>query len=454
MALPTGFLKEISRYPELEILGRSLLSEPEISLRFNTDKVDISGLGFGDVVPWCPEGRYLDCHPHFTFDPSFHQGCYYVQDASSMAITSVLRQIAQTPVRYLDVCAAPGGKTTAALSVLSHGSVVVANEFDFKRAEILKENIAKWGNPNVVVSRGDTSRLGKLGSAFDIVAVDAPCSGEGMMRKDVHARDQWSEGLIKQCATLQREILGNVWGALKSGGYLIYSTCTFNRTENEANVDWLINEYGAIPVRIDSLESIPEVLGGIQCNFPCYRFVPGIVRGEGLFLAVLRKEDSPTHVRDKRRNTVKSISNHIISKWINEGVELLDLDGEIFAVPEKNADFMKALIDKLDVLAVGTHVAAVKGKDVIPAHELALSSLLNTDAFDECEIGLEESIHFLRKSNLILSSNVRKGITLLTYNGRPLGFVKNLGSRANNLLPKTWCIRNNITDISSLIKVL
>ncbi|MDE6654971.1 MAG: rRNA cytosine-C5-methyltransferase, partial [Muribaculaceae bacterium] len=381
-------------------------------------------------------------------------GCYYVQDASSMAITSVLRQIAPTQVRYLDACAAPGGKTTAALSALPRGSVVVANEFDFRRAEILNENIAKWGNPNVIVSRGDISRIGILESTFDIVAVDAPCSGEGMMRKDVHAREQWTERLVRQCAILQREILGNVWAALKPGGYIVYSTCTFNRTENEENVKWLINEYGATPVKINALENIPGIVRGIQCEFPCYRFIPGMVRGEGLFVAVLRKEGSPTHVRDKGRRSVKTMSSPIISEWINENVELLDLGGEIFAVPGNNADFMKSLIDKLDVIAVGTHVATIKGKDVIPAHGLALSLLLNANAFDRCEIGLDDSIRFLQKSNLTLPANIGKGIVMLTYCDRPLGFVKNLGSRANNLLPKAWCIRSGMTDISSLIKVL
>lgn len=455
MALPEGFLKEISKFPELDILRKALLTEPEVSVRFNPGKVKLPDYPAMSKVRWCDEGVYLDVRPRFTFDPAFHQGCYYVQDASSMAITAVLRQLVKTPIRYLDVCAAPGGKTTAAISVLPEGSVVVANEYDFKRVEILAENIAKWGNPNVLVSRGDTRRFKKIDSLFDVVAVDAPCSGEGMMRKDTHAIEQWSEGLVRQCAVTQREIITNIWDSLRPGGFLIYSTCTFNRTENEENVKWIIDNFDATPVKIDSLDSIPEILGGIECDFPCYRFIPGSVRGEGLFIAVLRKQqDTDSIAKEKKHSELKTISDSRIQGWLSEEVDLLEKGGDFFALPKQNSALAKSLFANLDFLMPGVHVAAKKGKDLIPAHELALSSLLNEGAFPTYDLSLHEAIGFLRRDTLSLPDSVRKGIVLLRYNNLPLGFVKNLGSRANNLLPKPWSIKNTIKDISTLIKVI
>lgn len=454
MALPEGFLKGISKYPELDILRKALLTEPEVSVRFNPAKVKLSDYPTVSKVRWCDEGVYLDERPRFTFDPALHQGCYYVQDASSMAITSVLRQLVKTPIIYLDACAAPGGKTTAAISVLPEGSVVVANEYDFKRVEILAENLAKWGNPNVLVSRGDTRRFKKIDSLFDVVAVDAPCSGEGMMRKDTHAIEQWSEGLVRQCAVTQREIITNIWDSLRTGGYLIYSTCTFNRTENEENVKWIIDNFDATPIKIDSLESIPEIMGGIECDFPCYRFIPGRVRGEGLFIAVLRKQDTDSIAKEKKHPELKTISDTRIQGWLSEKVDLLEKGEDIFAFPKLNPAFTKALFANLDVLLPGVHVATKKGKDLIPAHELALSSLLNEEAFHTYDLSLQEAISFLRRDTLTLPGSIGKGIILLRYNNLPLGFVKNLGSRANNLLPKPWSIKSTIKDISTLIKVI
>lgn len=454
MDLPEGFIKEISKYPELGILAQSLMSDPEISVRFNPLKTSPSDYTGMTRVPWCVEGIYLADRPQFTFDPSLHQGRYYVQDASSMAITTVLRQLAKSPVKYLDACAAPGGKTTAALSVLPKGSVVVANEFDFKRADILVENIAKWGYPDVLVSRGDTRKFSSLPSTFDIVSVDAPCSGEGMMRKDLHAREQWSDALIRQCASIQREILTNIWNTLRPGGYLIYSTCTFNRTENEENVQWLMSEYDAIPVEIEEFESLREIQGGIECNFPCYRFIPGKVRGEGLFLAVLMKGNQTVTPHKKKQLSVSSITVPQIKKWLLDSTELLRMGDEIYALPERSSSFLKFIAGKLDTIYIGVHVATAKGKDFIPAHELALSLLIDIDSFVCHEVSYEYAIRFLQRETITLPVDVDKGIVLLTYNHFPLGFVKNLGSRANNLLPKRWCIKSNFKEISSVKKVI
>ena len=245
MELPAQFLDIIRSYGSeaFEALPRALAEEPSVSVRFNRAK------GFGpapsaDTVSWCPQGIYLPERPAFTFHPPLHQGAYYVQDASSMFLWHVLSRLTADgrPVRYLDACAAPGGKTTVALDVLPQGSVVVANEYDGRRAGILRENLTKWGAPLHVVTSGDTARFSAYPSAFDIIAADVPCSGEGMMRKDPEAVSQWSPALVEQCVERQREIIANLWPALAPGGYMVYSTCTFNREENELMVSRLIED--------------------------------------------------------------------------------------------------------------------------------------------------------------------------------------------------------------------
>lgn len=441
MTLPQGFLDKIAKFPALEILSSSLLTAPDVSVRINPLKSSINDLSGYDIVPWCEMGVYLPNRPKFTFDPKLHQGLYYVQDASSMAIYSVIKEIVKGPVKYLDACAAPGGKTTAAVSALPEGSIVVANEYDYKRAEILAENIAKWGSGNVVVSRGDTSKLKKLKGYFDIVAVDAPCSGEGMMRKEPVACEQWSESLVRQCADTQREILSNVWEALRPGGYLIYSTCTFNTLENEGNLRWIIENLGAEPVNISSLEKNNDIVHGIECDYPCYRFLPGRIRGEGLFLAVVKKPGNGVNVSPRSKTDKSSSLHKEVAGWVKPGYTLICENNEIFALPTHSLSFIQDLDAKLDLIGKGTHVATLKGRDAIPTHDLALSAALNASSFATCDISKDQALTYLRRETVTLPDGTPKGIVLLTYENRPLGFVKNLGNRSNNLLPKNWRIR-------------
>lgn len=245
---------------EADALLQALQTEPSVAVRVNRRKATPPPTD--DHVAWCRSGIYLDARRQFTFDPLLHSGCYYVQDASSMFISHVLSQVAgNSPVAYLDLCAAPGGKTTAAIDALPDGSLVVANEIDSRRVQILRENVVKWGYPHCVVTNSDASRLGKLHEAFDIVAADMPCSGEGMMRKDDEAVAQWTPALVEQCAARQREIASDIWQALKPGGIFIYSTCTFNRAENEDMIDFLVRSLGAEPVDIVSDPSWGDTQG-------------------------------------------------------------------------------------------------------------------------------------------------------------------------------------------------
>lgn len=442
--LPAGFLEEISRYAELVPLAQSLLEPPAVSVRVNAAKGQTP---VGERVPWCAEGCYLEERPRFTFDPAMHQGLYYVQDASSMAISAVVRELAGgQPQRYLDACAAPGGKTTAAISALPQGSFVLANEYDFRRAEILAENVAKWGSPDCAVSRGDTRRLAKLRGMFDIVAVDAPCSGEGMMRKDRQAVDQWSLSLVGQCAATQREILANAWQALRPGGHLIYSTCTFNRQENEENLEWIVTDLGGEPVPVAALELYAEICHGIDSSYPCYRFLPGRVRGEGLFLAVVKKPGSdsafPKNVGMHGASSsvkTKAVQPHPEARWlIGNDWRISERGDGLYAVREQHALLLAEMEKALDLISPGLRVATIKGRDSIPAQELALSTALAQDAFPRCEVDRDTAIAYLQRQSFAIEAP--KGYVLLTYGGHPLGFVKNLGSRANNLYPKPWRI--------------
>ena len=258
---------------EADALLQALQTEPSVAVRVNRRKAMPPATD--DPVAWCRSGIYLDARRQFTFDPLLHSGCYYVQDASSMFISHVLSQVAgNSPVAYLDLCAAPGGKTTAAIDALPDGSLVVANEIDSRRAQILRENVVKWGYPHCVVTNSDASRLGKLHEAFDIVAADMPCSGEGMMRKDDEAVAQWTPALVEQCAARQREIASDIWQALKPGGIFIYSTCTFNRFEDEENARFACQLMGG--------ELLEE-----------RHFLPGRDRGEGFYVAAIRKPVQP-----------------------------------------------------------------------------------------------------------------------------------------------------------------
>lgn len=296
---------------EADELIESLNQPPITSVRLNKRK---PGAEFDNVnpVPWCPSGLYLKERPEFILDPLLHAGAYYVQDASSMVYETVIKtllssdftseQFKNANLDILDLCAAPGGKTTAMINALNDECHITANDYSQKRIPALKENLAKWGYPDITITNKDSSFFSAQSQSYDIIAVDAPCSGEGMMRKEEMARSQWSWDLVNQCATLQREILKNSMNALKPGGFLIYSTCTFNRKENEENAEFINKDLGLKPINLNFPKEwgIP---GGIDTDLPVYRFMPHKTRGEGLFLSVFQKpgiwEETKTRIKNK-----------------------------------------------------------------------------------------------------------------------------------------------------------
>lgn len=366
-----------------------------------------------------------------------------------MFIAETVRQLTQSrePLAVLDACAAPGGKTTAIIDSIPDGSLVVANEYDYRRASVLTENIIKWGSPDCVISRGDTAKFAKSGIMFDIAVVDAPCSGEGMMRKEPDAVSQWTPGLVEQCAQLQRTILTNIWTALKPGGCLIYSTCTFNRRENEDNIHWLIDTFDAEPVEIETKPEWNIIRSPLTREGVCaLRFFPGVIEGEGLFIAAVRKPGTPqNHHPRKEKNTTNTgkaqIPKIATSMILNpEDYDIIMEGDTVSALPRSYARLIEQLKRKLDVVHAGVTIGTIKGKDLIPSQSLAMSKILNRGMFPAVELSLTDAINYLRRETITLPSSTPRGYVVATYGDVPLGFVKNIGNRSNNLYPPSWRI--------------
>lgn len=418
-------------------------TEPSVSVRLNPAKASCVD-GLGERVPWCGEGIYLPSRPAFTYDPWLHAGAYYVQDASSMFLAHIVRQCVSGPVTALDLCAAPGGKSTLLATCLPEGSLLVSNEPLRQRAQVLAENVTKWGRPDVLVTQNYPEDFTSLCRLFDLVVADVPCSGEGMFRKDEQAIADWSMQTVELCQRRQRGIVEAVWPALKEDGLLVYSTCTFNRMENEDNVDWICEHLGAEPVTIatDSSWGILDT----------HHFLPGRVRGEGQFMSVLRKRsgDSAAQTfmrmsKDKNKNKRKDPS-HVAEPKEWRGCVTGDyhyfLHGEAYhAFPSAFSPLLPLLYARLTVLVCGVCLAVRKGRDWQPHHALAMSSVHAASAFPVAAVDYEQALAYLRHE--VLQVDAPKGYVLLAYCGLSLGFVKNLGNRANNLYPQEWRVRSS-----------
>lgn len=474
MTLPEAFLLQMQNLlPHSEysdFMSALTQTAPSVSLRLHPSKRHgAASLPHGEQidcpVAWCPEGYYLKERPSFTSDPLFHAGCYYVQEASSMFLAHCIRTLIDRPVSYLDLCAAPGGKTTLALSALPAGSQVVCNEIDRKRARILSENVCKWGLSDVTVTAGSPADFARLKNTFDVILTDVPCSGEGMFRKDEGAIGDWSPLKVKECQTLQREILKDAWEALKPGGILIYSTCTYNTAENEEQIAYLCEALGGEAISIPTEENWrihPPLIG----EYPCYRFMPHYTRGEGLFMAAVRKpcatRDAPSRHEPRHRKSksdtpslkhcklsFKEICSQI-DRWLLDDPRhtpgqhfSMDDDGRVRVISQKHYPLYQQLKDSaIYVLRSGIEVATVKGNDLIPDHALALSERIAPDAFPSVDVSLDTALDYLRRKAITVPQEAPRGYLTICYQGVPLGFVKNLGTRCNNLYPQEWRIRN------------
>lgn len=440
--LPEQFITMLDSLPGHSDVAKVLThTESPVAIRFNPAKpMVLPECTLQNNVPWEPQGIYLDKRPAFTFHTALYDGRFYVQDPSSMivgeAVRRIVKQLGNSPISYLDACAAPGGKTTSAMANLPQGSFVLANEFDSKRILALIDNLARWGSPGYAVSRADASTLSVVGELFDIVAADVPCSGEGMMRKNSTAISQWSPALIKDCSKLQRSIVESVWNALRPGGFFIYSTCTFNTTENEENVRWMRDALGAIPVDMN-LSEYPGVLPSLNADVPGARMLPGLVDGEGQFVAVLRKKGDWT----PRKN--ENINNSSVD-WVEGSfVRHTNIKGDVYAIYSHHLKMVKHLMSKTNVIVPGIHVASPKGRDLMPAQALATSLALRSDVFPVVNVDYCMAIDYLRGRAIILDKSVPKGYVLISHNNNRLGWAKNVGARANNLFPDGLRIRSS-----------
>lgn len=449
MNLPIDFINRTK-----QLLGNdwedfvSALNGPSpISIRLNKQKnIHISDNTLKSV-PWYSNGFYLEKRPPFTFDPLFHAGCYYVQEASSMFIGHIIDKFKKENSKILDLCAAPGGKSTLITDIIDKTSLLVSNEVIRSRAHILAENMTKWGNPNVIVTNNDPAQIGKIKSFFDIILVDAPCSGEGMFRKDEAAISEWSVENVKLCKERQQRIIADIWPALKEDGILIYSTCTYNLEENEENVKWICEELGAENLSVD-IEDSWNISPSMMKDISAYRFFPHKTKGEGFFCAILRKSASDTVIQTKqKKNKDNKPKNDLPSEYKDY---LLNKDKFIFslynnnwiAIPQHISNEIQLLQERLTTLSASICMGEFKGKDFIPSPALALSNQLKMDSFSIYELSWHEAIAYLRKEALVLEGQP-KGYILLTYDNKALGFVKNIGNRANNLYPQEWRIRSS-----------
>ena len=415
-----------------------------VSIRVNDKFTDYKPSD--QIVPWCDSGFYLNERPLFTADPLLHAGVYYVQEASSMFLKQVCDVYMKNAERVLDLCAAPGGKSTLLSQALPSEALLVSNEIVRSRAMILAENVIKWGNPNVVVTNNTPEDFSKLPAFFDAIVVDAPCSGEGMFRKDPGSVAEWSLQNVQQCAIRQKSILKDVWQSLKDGGILVYSTCTYNEEENEDNVAWICEELGADCLTPD----ISRFDGIVVSKYGC-RFYPHKIKGEGFFIAVLRKYNMGESI-----NIGKSKKNKQQDKYVDRSddfrIQVLfpnnfiikEIENRIVAFQQKHLADVLDIDNKLNCLVNGIQLAEIKGKDFIPAHQLALSKIISKEAFLSVELELREAIAFLKRESIVMPENTPRGYVLVCYQEQALGWVKNLGNRSNNLYPQHWRIRMHL----------
>jgi 16S rRNA C967 or C1407 C5-methylase (RsmB/RsmF family)/NOL1/NOP2/fmu family ribosome biogenesis protein len=451
--LPPAFQAQMQAQlgPDFPAFEAALQQETPVSIRVNPRKMHYDTTGL-EQVPWCSEGFYLAERPSFTLDPLFQAGAYYVQEASSMLLQEALKQTVNLtrPLRVLDLCAAPGGKSTLLASVLHPDSMLICNEVIRSRVSVLRENMDKWGYPNVVISSHDPEEMSNLAGFFDLIVVDAPCSGEGLFRKDPDAMQEWSEANVQLCSARQKRILAAAASLLDEGGTLIYSTCTYNDDENTENIHYLTeNGFRSRPLILPPNWNVVEKESGDAVGYQCY---PHRVRGEGFFISVFRKTAFTAAVKLDAR-TFRSIralrprETASAMKWLQNPADFSlweKPNGDVMALPKSLEKQFLFLDSALRSKGFGLEMGQFKGIDFIPSHALALSTAINS-GLSGVSLSKEDALHYFKKENLIFAEPV-KGWQLAKYEGINLGWVKGVGNRVNNYLPKDWRIRMDIKE--------
>ncbi len=421
-----------------------------VSIRLNPFKVIPPPAG-STPVPWSEYGYYLPERPVFTLDPLFHAGTYYVQEASSMFLETFFKQVApEGPLRVLDLCAAPGGKSTLLSSLLDEDSLLVSNEVIRARSGVLVDNLTKWGRLNSFVTNNDPRDFQRLPGFFDVLVVDAPCSGSGLFRKDSEAIQEWSEENVALCSQRQQRILADAWPCLKEGGVLIYSTCSYSRSENEDILDWFSESFGCTSL---SLSEVPDGIVEVcteDKNYG-YRFWPDQVKGEGFFIAAFQKTEDQDELQFRMnysgKGKTRKQESAIFGDWIDhiQSYEWVEKNGDFFLLnPDHRVDF-EIISQQLYLRKAGIRLGKLAGKDLIPDHELALSTLVSEKSVPRLELNRENALRYLKREDFDYKSS-KKGWHLVTYQGHSLGWVKVLPNRVNNYLPKDWRILMDIRE--------
>lgn len=442
--LPSEFVQRIqNQHPQAHKIIEAFEDRASTSVRINPFKASSP---LQNPLPWCEQGFTLETRPRFTLDPRFHAGAYYVQDSSCMLLEAVLQQICPQPQRILDLCAAPGGKSTH-LASLYPQSLLIANEVIHSRVGILADNLSRWGHRQTWITQCDPQSWARRPEHFDLIVVDAPCSGEGLFRKDPRARSQWSLEHVQLCQARQERILKHAWELLAPGGTLIYSTCTYNPGENQAQLQALLSR-GAEPLRW----SLPDTWS-VECfeieGSTCLQTWPHQSTGEGFFLTAVQNPQNPQNTlhapQAKRKSKRKKQTQHRAEEsteslipWLNAELALQAQGQEVWAYPKS----MNAW-HSLPAFAPPLRLARLKGKTWVPHHHLAHSPYYS-GIFPELHLDLEQSIAYLQGQSLEISAE-HQGFVRLCYEGFALGWGKATQKRLNNLYPSPLRIRQSVS---------
>ena len=453
IALPVAFAERMRKQlgaEEAESLFAALDGVSPVAVRLNPAKSGDEGVwSNGEAIAWSKKGRKLKERPSFTLDTAFHAGAYYVQEAASQFLDYVIAGEELQGKRVLDMCSAPGGKTTIYSTAVGEDGLVLANEYVRSRANILADNVRKWGMGNVLVTNNAPEHIAQFEGWFDMVAVDAPCSGEGMFRKEEVAREDWSEEAVKMCAARQLSIVREAWQSLKEGGLFVYSTCTFNEDEDEGLLRAFIEEVGDVfePSQRVEIDENWGIVSGEVGAFQTFRFFPHKTDSEGLFVAVARKAEPTTQrtpkARKKVMQEVDKASRKELSRWLQQpdNHTFAMVADTVYAYRTEQFKAVQALSEGLTAIYSGVAMGQIfKGK-LKPDWALSQYVGLERKAVAAEEVDEARALDYLRKKDIAVGDMV-EGMNLLTHKGRALGFAKRVGARCNNLYPNSLKIMN------------
>lgn len=443
--LPPAFVQRLQGLPGFDELAfmQAHFAETLTSIRRNPAKPAVLFLE-KKAVPWCEAGYYLPQRPSFTLDPLFHAGAYYVQEASSMFLEQALWQTTDLsqPLKVLDLCAAPGGKSTHLQSLLSADSLLVSNEVIKARASVLAENMTKWGAANVVVTNNDPSHFQRLPGLFDVLVVDAPCSGSGLFRKDADAIEQWSEAAVQLCSQRQQRILADALPCLKEGGVLIYATCSYSAEEDEGILQWLVTHAELESIQLQKEPEWGIIETGIAGAYG-YRFYPDKVQGEGFFIGVFRKkgddENGVTHLPKAKSTLAEREAARLLQPWLQSEMAFVPEKEDWLAMPASVAALLPLLKRNLYLRKAGINMGRLIRQQLVPHHELAVAAAIGKEA-DSIVVNEVQALQYLRRQEMTGLDAGNSGWKLVRYKGLPLGWIKAVGNRINNYYPTEWRI--------------